>query len=186
MKKISNFVEIKSPWVTIIGEKWQDNKQQIIDYWRVEKADSVIILTLWQNKLIFPLKTYRVGIDQITLDFAGGRVKPNQNPKNAVYDILKKELNLNSSDIKELRLINNTGWAINSSFSNQKLYGFMVEIDQNITPDFSYIGCTYSLTPETIEKLLQDLTCGQCRLILLEWLRQNPDIFSQTNKLLSI
>ncbi len=31
----SSFVEIRSPWLTLIGELMQDNQGQIIDYWRV-------------------------------------------------------------------------------------------------------------------------------------------------------
>ncbi len=171
MKKISNFVEIKSPWVTIIGEKWQDDQENFLDYWRVEKADSVIILTVWQNQLIFPKLTYRVGIDQITLDFARGRVKPNQTPENAAYDILKKELNLNVNDVIKLESINQNGWGINSAFSNQKLSGFIAEINDKIDLDSNFIGVTYSNTKEGIEELLKQLTCVQCRVILLEWLR---------------
>lgn len=171
MKKINEFVEIKSPWLTIIGEKWQDDQENLLDYWRVEKADSVIIITFWQNQFIFPKLTYRVGIDQVTLDFAGGRIKSNQTPENAVYDILKKELNLNGNDLIKLELINQNGWAINSAFSNQKLYGFVAEIDEQINLDPDFIGVTYPITDQDIEQLLQELNCVQCRVILLEWLR---------------
>lgn len=43
---LERFVEIRSSWLTLIGEKLQDEKQQILDYWRVEKADSVVIVTI--------------------------------------------------------------------------------------------------------------------------------------------
>jgi hypothetical protein len=43
---LERFVEIRSSWVTLIGEKLQDEQQRILDYWRVEKADSVIIITI--------------------------------------------------------------------------------------------------------------------------------------------
>lgn len=63
------------------------------------------------------------------------------------------------------------GWAINSSFSNQKLYSFVAKInpDTAVTPE--KIGATYPLTSSGIKNLLQDLTCLQCRAILLEWQR---------------
>ena len=41
---LQKFVEISSPWVTLIGEKLRDPHGQILDYWRVEKNDSVIII----------------------------------------------------------------------------------------------------------------------------------------------
>jgi stalled ribosome rescue protein Dom34 len=174
-KKISNFVEIKSPWLTIIGEKWQDHQQKILDYWRIEKADSVIILTLWQKQLILPISVYRVGIDEITLDFAGGRIKPQQSLEKAVDEILQRELNLNCSQLNDLTLLNEQGWVINSSFSNQKLYGFVAEIKPEINIDHNFVGAIYPCTKQGITELLKKLSCLQCRSILLEWLRVDFD-----------
>ena len=37
---LERFVEIRSPWLTLIGKKRQDEQQNRLDYWRVEKADS--------------------------------------------------------------------------------------------------------------------------------------------------
>lgn len=42
---IDTIVEIKSPWVTLIGERIKDDQDNILDYWRVEKEDSVIVVT---------------------------------------------------------------------------------------------------------------------------------------------
>jgi hypothetical protein len=69
--------------------------------------------------------------------------------------------------------LNAIGWAINSSFSNQKLYGFVVELHSEATVNPELIGATYSVTPAIIRDLLKKLTCLQCRALLLEWQRQS-------------
>jgi hypothetical protein len=175
-KILNRFVEIKSPWLTLIGEKLEDDHNNILDYWRVEKADSVIILTLQNNQLLLPQPVYRPGIDQITLDFPGGRLPKDQQPIEVVSAILKRELGVDPQAIAQVTPLNATGWAINSSFSNQKLYSFVVEIDSNFRLDPQYLGEIYQNTPPEINRLLQDLTCLQCRYVLLEWLRRKPEL----------
>ncbi|MCU0519060.1 MAG: hypothetical protein MUC60_19785 [Oscillatoria sp. Prado101] len=66
---LDKFVEIRSPWLTLIGEHLQDNRGRILEYWRVEKADSAVILTLQNGNLILPPPTDRPGLGQATLDF---------------------------------------------------------------------------------------------------------------------
>jgi hypothetical protein len=175
-KLLSRFVEIKSPWLTLIGEKLEDNQNNILDYWRVEKADSVIILTLQNNQLLLPKPVYRPGIGQITLDFPGGRLPEDQQPIEVVSVILKRELGVEQQAIAQVTPLNATGWAINSSFSNQKLYSFVAEIDANFTVNPQYLGKIYQNTPQEINRLLQDLTCLQCRYVLLEWLRMKTEL----------
>ena len=167
---LERFVEIRSPWLTLIGEKLQDEQQQILDYWRVEKADSVVIITIQNGQFIFPKPVYRPGLGQTTLDFPGGRVLPKQTTVDAVSNILNRELGISNSDLIRLDPLNQTGWAINSSFSNQKLYGFIAEIKPEIIvkPE-KLISTVYSHNAIGIKNLLQDLTCLQCRAVLLEW-----------------
>ena len=43
---LNRFVEMRSRWLTVIGENIEDDQGQILEYWRVEKADSVIILPI--------------------------------------------------------------------------------------------------------------------------------------------
>jgi hypothetical protein len=71
---LERFIEIRSPWLTLIGEKLQDEKQQILDYWRVEKADSVVIITIQKGRFLLPKPSYRPGVGQTTL--AGGVTTP--------------------------------------------------------------------------------------------------------------
>ena len=168
---LERFVEIRSAWLTLIGEHLQDSQGNILDYWRVEKADSVIILTLKDGNLVFPVPMYRPGLAEVTLDFPGGRVPAGKTPQEAAVGILERELGVTQPDIQQLTPLNSTGWAINSSFSNQKLYGFVAELNQAITINPERIGATYPTTSVGIQTLLQNLTCLQCRAVLLEWLQ---------------
>ncbi len=167
---LERFVEIRSSWLTLIGEKLQDEQQQILDYWRVEKADSVVIVTIQRGRFLLPKPAYRPGVGKTTLDFPGGRVLPEQTTVEAAKIILQRELGIEESDIIRLEPLNQTGWAINSSFSNQKLYGFVAEINsQTIVNPGKLTSLTYTNTVSGINNLLQDLTCLQCRAVLLEW-----------------
>lgn len=169
-KTLERFVEIRSSWLTLIGEKLQDQQQQILDYWRVEKADSVVIVTIQNNRFLLPKPAYRPGLGRATLDFPGGRVLPEQTTFDAVPQILKRELGIEEPDITSIHPLNQHGWAINSSFSNQKLYGFVAEISSEtmVNPD-RLTTTTYLTNTIGVSNLLQDLTCLQCRAVLLEW-----------------
>lgn len=169
---LERFVEIRSPWLTLIGEKLKDEQEQILDYWRVEKVDSVVIITIQNGQFVLPKPTYRPGVGQTTLDFPGGRVLPEQTIVDAVSNILRRELGISKSDLIRLDPLNQNGWAINSSFSNQKLYGFIAEIRPEIIikPE-KIIPTVYSQNALGIKELLQDFTCLQCRAVLLEWQR---------------
>ena len=167
---LERFVEIRSSWLTLIGEKLQDEQQRILDYWRVEKADSVVIVTIQSDRFLLPKPAYRPGVGKATLDFPGGRVLPQQTTVEAAKIILQRELDIKKSDIISLKPLNQTGWAINSSFSNQKLFGFVAEIySQTIVNPEKLTPTTYLNTASGIKNLLQDLTCLQCRAVLLEW-----------------
>ncbi len=169
---LHKFVEISSPWMTLIGEKLRDHQGRVLDYWRVEKNDSVIIITIQNQQLLFPVPMYRPGVGKVTLDFPGGRITPAQTPQQAAIAILQKELGIKNSDLEYLTPINNTGWEINSSFSNQKLYGFVTQISSHVSVNHEFMSITYSLTTEGLNNLLRELTCLQCRALLLTWLRE--------------
>ncbi|MEQ8963100.1 MAG: NUDIX hydrolase [Coleofasciculus sp. C2-GNP5-27] len=169
---LDRFVEIRSPWLTLIGEHLQDDQGRILDYWRVEKADSVVIVTIQAGKFLLPAPTYRPGVREATLDFPGGRVNPEQTPVTAVPGIVSRELGVSEDAIATLTPLNSTGWAINSSFSNQSLYGFVAELDPAVAVNPNRIDTTYPTTSAGIHSLLQELTCLQCRAVLLEWQSQ--------------
>ena len=170
---LDRFVEISSPWLKLIGEHLRDDRQRVIEYWRVEKADSAIALTLQNDKLLLPVCQYRPGLAKTTLDFPGGRVSPEQTPHSAIPGILERELGVKEEAIARLTSLNPEGWPVNSSFSNQKLYGFVVELHPTASVSNELLGATYAATPTGISELLRDLTCLQCRTVLLEWLTIN-------------
>jgi hypothetical protein len=66
------FVEMRSPWLTLIGEHLQDERGQVLEYWRIEKADSAVILPILNGHLILPTPNYRPGVGEPTLDFPVG------------------------------------------------------------------------------------------------------------------
>ena len=171
-KTLDRFLEINSLWVELIAEHLETSEGQIVEYWRVERADSVVILTIQSEKLLFPPPMYRPGVAEATLDFPGGRVEAEATPAAEVPAILKKELGVTESAIARIEPINTVGWAINSSFSNQKLYGFVAELHPTATVNPEQIGAEYPVTPDGIRDLLKKLTCLQCRALLLEWQNQ--------------
>ena len=80
---------------------------------------------------------------------------------------------MTESAIARIRPLNAIGWAINSSFSNQKLYGFVAELHPKATVNPEHIGAAYSVEPAGIRDLLKKLNCLQCRALLLEWQSQD-------------
>lgn len=159
-------MNLQTPWLTLIGEELQTGDDQFIHYWRVEKADSVVILPLWQGQVLLPPPSYRPGIGQVTLDLPGGRIDPTEGPAAAVPRILQRELRLEAPQISALTPLNSRGWPINSSFSNQRLFGFRAELQGALTlpAESQYFPHTSS----GVEKLLTSLLCLQCRAVVME------------------
>jgi hypothetical protein len=108
-KTLDRFVEIRSPWFTLIGEHLQDDRQQVHDYWPIENTDSVVILTIQGGKLLFPLLNYRPGLGKPTLEFPGGRVNAGQTSETVAREILEKELGVIEDAIAHLTLLNPSG-----------------------------------------------------------------------------
>lgn len=163
------FLELRSRWLTLIGEHLQDQEGQILEYWRIEKADSVVVLPLQGDRILLAVPSYRPGVGQVTLDFPGGRVAPGQSPEQAAIVTLERELGVAAPEILQLSPLNHQGWAVNSSFSNQHLYGFVAEIDPEVRLLPQLAATTYPKTEEGVQHLLQHLACLQCRAVLLEW-----------------
>ena len=167
--KVKPIVEIHSAWLSLFAESWKDEKNNELEYWRVEKADSVIVLPIWKNSIVLPHKYFRVGINTCTFDFPGGRVEKYKQPQEMISKILERELGVHSEAINTIKSLNQDGWLINSSFSNQKLYGFVVEISDDYSIPKDQIGKIFPKTRDGILDLLKILNCLQCRAILLEW-----------------
>ena len=160
------FLELRCRWMTLIGEHLQDDRGQLLEYWRVEKADSVIVLPGQNSMILLPAPSYRPGLGQITLDFPGGRISEGQDHREAALMTLKRELGIEATAMTRLIPLNSEGWAVNSSFSNQKLYGFIADIDGDLSTGEVL---TYPANSIGVSDLLKSLTCLQCRAVLLEW-----------------
>lgn len=165
------FANLSTPWFTLIGEHIQA-EGQTLDYWRIEKADSVIILPIQDKQLLLPAPSYRPGIGRKTLDFPGGRCSKEQAPAEAAQQILQRELGIDAAATQSLIPLNKSGWAINSSFSNQRLYGFIAQLHPGPVPKQDR---AYAIDRTGLDRLLSDLTCLQCRMVLLEcWYAYQP------------
>lgn len=163
------FLELRSHWFTLIGEHLETETGQQLEYWRVERADSVIVLPIANQQFLLPRPMYRPGTGTDTLDFPGGRLPENLTPIAAAPLILQKELGISHTEIASLTPMNAIGWAINSSFSNQVLYGFVAQLRlaQQVADD--RLAGRFETTRLGVQHLLSHLTCLQCRALLLEW-----------------
>lgn len=165
------FLTLHSRWLTLIGEHLEDHQGNRLEYWRIEKADSVIVLPLQADHLLLPAPSYRPGVGTATWDFPGGRIAAGQTPEQAAIAVLQRELGVTAIAPMQLTALNADGWAINSSFSNQRLYGFVAHLNDqdHPQPDLPPDVTRYPVTPSAMAQLLQKLTCLQCRAVLLEW-----------------
>jgi hypothetical protein len=96
-------------------------------------------------------------------------------PISIVPSILKRELGIqNESGILRIEKLNTKGWPINSSFNNQLLFGFVAILKDDVELDdiFHHNNTSYLVSSQDdINRLLSgDLTCLQCRSVLMEWL----------------
>jgi len=169
---IDSLLELRTKWVSFIGEKWRDDKGVELEYWRVERPDSVIVLPIQENCLLLPKPVFRPGVKSMTLDFPGGRTDQNGGPEKAALEILDRELGIGSSAVLDLKHLNEAGWLINSSFSNQKLHAYVAEIDAGFSVPLSLLGHRVNQDMKSLNGLLEQLECLQCRSVLLEWIRQ--------------
>ncbi|MCS6880200.1 MAG: NUDIX hydrolase [Oscillochloridaceae bacterium] len=163
-------VTIESPWVRLIAERWRDDQGRLLDYWRVERAHSVIVAPIQTGRLLLPRPQFRPGLGRPTLDLPGGRLPAGQTPLTAATAILVRELGLPAGAITTMRPLNRQGWAINSSFSDQLLYGVVASIDPARAPTLPHE--TLSFDRAGLRALLERLECLQCRVVVLELLAE--------------
>ncbi|HSX17483.1 MAG TPA: NUDIX domain-containing protein [Patescibacteria group bacterium] len=167
-KLVHRMLSLKSPWVTVYADRLQDDTGKDLEYWHVDRADSVIVLAIQNGQFLLPEMQYRPGVDEVMLDFAGGRIAADQTPAEAAVSVVRKELGIPAGQVMSLKPITDEPLCVDSSFSSQKLYGFVAEIKGDIEPPEHVRG--HSLNK--IEHLRQKLHCLQCRLLLDEFLLQ--------------
>jgi hypothetical protein len=161
-------VTVESPWVRLIAERWRDDAGRELDYWRVEHAHSVIIAAVQDGRLLLPQPQFRPGLGRATLDLPGGRLPAGASPLDAAVAIAARELGLPPATVRDPHPLNREGWPVNSSFSDQLLFGVTATVDPAAAPSLPYQAVRADR--DGITDLLRRLTCLQCRVVVMELL----------------
>lgn len=172
---VSRIVEVRSSWLGLIGERLRDGAGHEREYWRVEKPNSLLVVTVHRGRLILPVRAYRPGVGRSTLDFAGGRLETPANAAKAAAAIVRREFDLSVPDpFESHERLNVTGWDVDSSTSSQRVYGIAVELNRDAVIHEANIGASHPATVTGGRELLGDLVCVQCRAVLGAWLERQP------------
>lgn len=162
-------VTVESPWARMVAERWRDDKGRELDYWRVEHVHSVIVAAVHNGSLLLPQPQFRPGLGVATLDLPGGRLPEGADLLATAASIVARELGLPAAAVGDLRQLNRRGWPVNSSFSNQLVFGLTATIDQAAVPT---LPCEAIPADRAgILALLDRMACLQCRAVLFEVLR---------------
>jgi len=168
------FLSINTEWVRLVGENYLDDEDNRLEYYRTEKADSVIAMPLQAGRLLLPAPQYRPGVGRSTIDFPGGRVDPEAGPRAGALRVLHRELGVTEEMVERLVALDERGWPVNSSFSNQKLFGYVAHIRHEAAVPQLGAGETgprrYDLSSDGLRELLAELDCLQCRAVLFQYL----------------
>ena len=183
---LGEIARISTPWMTLLGENLLDSDTgRELEHWRVERDDSAIILTVHRGALVFPRPMHRPGVGGCTLDFPGGRIPSSCGTSSTARldvarNIVRRELcipqpeDASHSAIVSIDPINLVGWPVNSSFNNQRLFGFHAILSDDALNLHDDRILRYETSASDIDMLLsEDLACLQCRSVLLEWLRMS-------------
>jgi hypothetical protein len=166
-----------SRWVKVYKDRMLSNGGFEMEYWRVDRTDTAIILSRQKGRFILPSPQLRPGIKKITLDFLGGRLdaqlansngsseqpdpQPTNNPADVAERIVRREFHIQDAVPLDLKPLTTQPLYVDSSFSSQRLYGYTVELPN----DLDIPGDHYNT-----EELVQKLQCLQCRALLMEWI----------------
>lgn len=160
-RKVGRISETKSKWVTIYADNLIDSKGNRLEYWHYDRADSAVIIARQGGQYLLPEPEYRPGVGKVTLDFVGGRIGDSEKPAQAAARLLEKELGVNAM-ASGIKPVNANPLLVDSSFSSQKVYGFVIDLPADAPAKGAHF---------TVDQLLTQLECMQCRAILLELLR---------------
>ena len=172
-QKVSEITRLTTPWFSLLGERLRDHENnKLLDYWRVQRADSAVVLVLHRDSILLPKPMYRPGVQKKTLDFCGGRIDAGSNGQflRDASAIVERELQVTTNDIESIQPLNSKPWPVNSSFSNQCLYGFVCKLKDEASVDNMR---TFPNTQNGRRELLAELVCLQCRAVLLEYMFQH-------------
>jgi len=159
-------LKLTSPWVTVYADQLRDHTGKELEYWHYDRPDSAVVIVLQGETILLPQPVYRVGVDEVMLDFAGTRIPEDKTPKQAAQTVVVRELGIADEDIVSLEPILTEPLAVDSSFSSQKLHGFVARI----RPATSLTEGVRAYPIAKAQQLRRELRCGQCRLLLDEFL----------------
>ncbi|MFP4486932.1 MAG: NUDIX domain-containing protein [Campylobacterales bacterium] len=165
-KVLSEVFTIDTKWVSFIYERVKDEKENTLDYYRVKRADSVVIIPMTDDRLLLPRAYYRHGVGKITLDFPGGRVESGENPVEKSKTILLRELGIGHDEVLSIEMISDKAFLVDSSFSSQRLYISVARLATLKNHD------SVDISRHSVDKLLKDIDCLQCRFALLELVKK--------------
>jgi hypothetical protein len=160
---------------SMIGERWQEGAGRELEYWRVEKPDSLLVVTVHDGRLIVPVPSFRPGVGRTTLDFAGGRLDGPSTLAQTALAIVRREFKLNADDLFESQeSLTLVGWDVDSATSNQRVFGVAAEMRREVLVPDNHLGASYPANSAGGRELLGELVCLQCRAVLSEWLERHP------------
>jgi hypothetical protein len=173
---LGTIATIESPWVTVKCERWQDDENRELEYWRVKRPDSVIVIPIHDGHFLLPHPIFRPGVDEFTWDFPGGRLQDAFSHEEMARQLLEKELSISYHEIYTISPINTDGYIVDSSFSSQRVWGYLAKLDSDALVKENAIGWRVPVNKEGSEELLKRLKCLQCRVLLLELLSSREEI----------
>ncbi len=165
-KLLHRIVQLESPWVTVYADQLKDHTGKEVEYWHYDRPDSAVVIALQDDRFLLPEPVYRVGVDEVMLDFAGTRIAKDKTPQQAAQTVVVRELGIRTEDIISLTPLLDEPLAVDSSFSSQKLHGFVARI----RPQATLAPGVRTYTLANAQQLRRQLHCGQCRLLLDEFL----------------
>ncbi|MFI5286968.1 MAG: NUDIX hydrolase [Candidatus Dormibacteria bacterium] len=172
---LSRIVEVRTPWLSMIGERWREGAGQELEYWRVEKPDSLLVVTVHDGRLIAPVRAFRPGAGRMTLDLAGGRLDDPSTLAQTALAIVQREFKLSDNDLFESQEpLNLVGWDVDSATSSQRVFGVAAELRRDVQVPGDRLGASYPATSAGGRELLSEVVCLQCRAVLSEWLGRHP------------
>ena len=158
----------------MIGERWREGAGRDLDYWRVEKPDSLLVVTVHDGRLIAPVRSFRPGVGRTTLDLAGGRLDDPSTLAQTAQAIVRREFKLNADDLFESQEpLNLVGWDVDSAASSQHVFGVAAELRRDVQVLDDRLGASYPATGAGGRELLSELVCLQCRAVLSAWLERH-------------
>jgi hypothetical protein len=172
---LSRVVEVRTPWMSMIGERWREGAGRELEYWRVEKPDSLLVVTVHDGRLIAPVRSFRPGVGRTTLDFAGGRLDDPSTRAQTARAIVRREFKLGADDLfVSQEPLNLVGWDVDSATSSQRLFGIVAVLRPAVQIPDDCLGASYPATSAGGRELLSELVCLQCRAVLIAWLDRQP------------